>query len=305
MPWHLIDRAIDGTFNYTVTDDVKARWVAQTCRAFDNTDDNSRKTLNCPVCNTRLEIPWTTCNAAENVKATALPGLIGSGYGDGNFEFACHGCAAVLNRELLSVAKFSRDTRDLLVKGLPMPGTILSPRTGKPESWKTRSNAVTFAKLEDELRLPNRVIQQVLRIQIHELLDPQKIGQRQVPPSMETVRQMFEDALKDRQAMRNVIFRGKNKLASPKLPPTSHVAVRRMMSRYWDNSSPFALELGSAVHRQTTFTDKMYKLDWLHSPVAADTMQRCCTKYARFLGIMEQNAAQLCVPTLDVDLAWQ
>lgn len=34
-----------------------------------------------------------------------------------------------------------------------------------------------------------------------------------------------------------------------------------MMSRYWDNSSPFALDLVGAVVRQGTFFQKMDKLN--------------------------------------------
>ncbi|KAK3060723.1 hypothetical protein LTS18_007901, partial [Coniosporium uncinatum] len=40
-------------------------------------------------------------------------------------------------------------------------------------------------------------------------------------------------------------------------------AFRRMMSRYWYNSSPFALDLSSAVIRQGSFIEKMHNIDWL------------------------------------------
>jgi hypothetical protein len=77
-----------------------------------------------------------------------------------------------------------------------------------------------------------------------------------------------------------------------------------MMSRYWENPSIFALELGGAVIRQGVFVDKMRSLDWLHSPAANNTMHRLLLKYRRFIQIMAQHPLHTCVPTLDVDLGW-
>jgi hypothetical protein len=48
----------------------------------------------------------------------------------------------------------------------------------------------------------------------------------------------------------------------------------------------------------------MTKIDWLHSPTATETMTRLILKYHRFMKIMTQHFTHLCVPTLDVDLAW-
>ena len=81
------------------------------------------------------------------------------------------------------------------------------------------------------------------------------------------------------------------------------IGVRRMMSRYWENSSPFALDLVGAVLRQGSFIEKMHNIDWLHSPALPHTMNRLITKYTRFVGIM-RDKTNMAVPTLDVDLAW-
>lgn len=78
----------------------------------------------------------------------------------------------------------------------------------------------------------------------------------------------------------------------------------RMMSRYWENTSIFALELGGAVIRQSVFVEKMHGLDWLHSPAASQTMSRLILKYSRFIHIMAKNPLHTVVPTLDVDLGW-
>jgi hypothetical protein len=82
------------------------------------------------------------------------------------------------------------------------------------------------------------------------------------------------------------------------------IALRRMMSRYWDNSSPFALDLVGAVIRQGTFISKMHSIGWVRSPTAPSTMTRLLTKYLRFIDLMAAHPFQTLVPTLDIDLAW-
>lgn len=86
------------------------------------------------------------------------------------------------------------------------------------------------------------------------------------------------------------------------------IAVRRMMSCYWENASPFSLDLVGAVIRQGTFVEKMHRINWIHSPAAAFTMQRLLTKYDRYLEIVTKakkpKNGQIAVPTFDVDLAW-
>ena len=76
-----------------------------------------------------------------------------------------------------------------------------------------------------------------------------------------------------------------------------------MMSRYWENSSPFAIDLVGAVIRQGSFVEKMHHIDWLHSPALPATMTRLIFKYERFVSLME-DPSHMAVPTLDVDLAW-
>ena len=83
------------------------------------------------------------------------------------------------------------------------------------------------------------------------------------------------------------------------------VALRHMMSCYWENASPFSLDLVGAVIRQGTFIEKMHRLNWIHSPAARFTMERLLIKYGRYLAIVASSKGpQIAVPTLDVDLAW-
>lgn len=305
MPWDLINEAIDTSFTYSVPDEVKAIWVSKTNRPWVNTDDAEVKSLQCPMCSIPTTIPWTTCGAEESDKQASATSLVGQGFGDGDLNFACHACGGVINRKLLSVAKFCSDSRNLLADGVPMPGTVLRPATGKPEAWVVKPSRRQPSMLDDPMTLPNRLIKKVLYTEIQKLLDLSSNEASRPSPTMEDVRSMIETALKDQKVLRAIVNTGPNaEKVHANLPPVARMAMRKMMSQYWDNSSPFALDLSGAVMRQGVFVSKMYKLDWLHSPVAPKIMDRIYTKYTRFLRMMRFNPDQMFVPTLDVDLAW-
>lgn len=297
MPWNLVNAAIDGSFNFNVSDEDKARWVAQTGLQWENTDDLAVKILACPnkTCGQRLEVPWTSCGLEETPKSPERPGLSGSGYGDSKFETRCPKCNTRITKETLSVAKFCRDVDDLVFNSRPMPGTLLWPGSGTPVLVMPHKGLKY-----DQRMFPNRMIQHVLRTQIQTLLDN---PDPEDPPTMENVRKMIEsDALFSSSAVATILGQTLSKKVG--VPRVSKVCIRKMMSRYWENFSPFALDLIGCVMRQGIFSEKMCKLDWLHSPTAKETMGRCCVKYKRFIRIISRNPRKMAVPTLDVDLAW-
>ncbi|KAM3458239.1 hypothetical protein NHJ6243_007461 [Beauveria neobassiana] len=295
LPWKLINDAIGDDFAYNVSADTQAIWVAQSGCSWLNQDDPLTKTLKCPYCPARYEAPWTTCGKDDSGNSYRTHDLIGEGYGDGKFSFVCMTCGRQNYKELLSVSKFLHDTTLLLKESVPMPGTILSPQKGRPEVDVTRFRSENFVRA-----FPNRMIQKVLRIQIMELIQP---GGGHPHPTMDTIRLLIERVLKNHSTLRKIDDIPAHK-PSYDLHRNSRLSTRKMMSRYWDNFSPFALDLCSAVMRQGIFIDKMVNLDWLHSPSAKPTMQRLIKKYQRFLFIMEGYPGQTVVPTLDVDLAW-
>lgn len=176
-----------------------------------------------------------------------------------------------------------------------MPGTILEPGSGMPEAIQPgirgQTNGRTF---------PNRMIQRALRIQIVDLIRPGAAPR----PTMETVRDLIEKTLGDNTTLKAIDDLNTGFGRRYVLNPQARVSVRKMMSRYWENFSPFALDLSGAVMRQGIFTEKMYRIDWLHSPSASDTMSRLIKKYTRFIEIMAAYSTKTAVPTLDVDLAW-
>ncbi|KAF7864055.1 hypothetical protein EAF04_007020 [Stromatinia cepivora] len=288
MPWHAVNAAIDTNFNYQVPEAAKERFTNATGHHWSNAKDHFAKALNCPRCAQALKIPWTTCATNEKPSLKEIMEMNGAGYGDQGLSYICHRCGGEINHDLLRVAKFRREVENLIMRGYPLGGTILSPATGIPEAAETRNPQ------GHENTFPNRMITIELKVKMLDLIDKNPNSK----PAMTDVRDLIEATIKDRSAIRRINSR------TGILLRAERIAVRKMMSRYWENSSIFALELGGAVIRQSIFVDKMANLDWLHSPVAGKTMTRLLTKYRRFIDIMRLHPKDVCVPTLDVDLAW-
>ncbi|KAH6651357.1 hypothetical protein F5144DRAFT_589591 [Chaetomium tenue] len=301
MPWHVVDKAIDAQFNYTVSDEYKRRWSRDTGRAWDNAEDPMFKRIDCPRCGTQAKVPWTTCVGKYRA---GLDDRSGDGYGDAKFRYWCRVCDTFIRKELLAVAKFIGDYRALTgPKRRPMPGTLLDPMTGIPTLTPELAPGHKPKSALPALTFPNRLLKTWCpngRFDISRLTDFVRFGN--LGPTMHDARKAIEEVLKTEDNIKRIDE--VTALGIYKLPSGSRIAIRKMMSRYWENFSIFALDLGGAVMRQGLFGEKMCKLDWLHSPSVHSTMSRLLTKYERFLTIMSKNPKCLTVPTLDVDLAW-
>lgn len=294
MPWRHVNAAIDSNFSYSVSDDAKAYWAANTNRDWDNMGDSpSTKFIKCPACQATLDVSWTSCGRSETSKDPLGPGLVGNGYGDGDFQWWCTGCGLQITKKVLSAAKFVKDAQALTIQSIPMPGTILNPISGQPEPIANDIRSQIYPRT-----FPNRLIKRKLIVQLADVIKPGAEN----PPDMETVRNLIERIINDRAAIREI--EGHSQVGRIRLPVEARICVRKMMSRYWENFSPFALDLAGAVLRQGIFSAKMVQIDWLHSPSCRETMARLTTKYERFIAIMAENPTKTCVPTLDVDLAW-
>ncbi|KAH0528966.1 hypothetical protein TsFJ059_003776 [Trichoderma semiorbis] len=326
MPWELIHKAIDTDFNYNVSHQAKINWVAKTGHRWRNQDDDMEKILKCPFCPSKNEIPWTTCGMKEDVKDIEFTGLIGHGYGDGNFNHRCPNCQNENYKELLSVTKFVSDASALLVQNVPMPGTILDPGSGRPEVVPEGTKGERYYRT-----FPNRMIKRELRSKIAELIKPpsqtpiikkskskakkdkikkkdknkEEEEENKTPErlNIKAVRDMIQRILVSPKKIRNIDSET-GLFARYQIHTWAGICIRKMMSRYWQNFSPFGLDLCAAVMRQGVFVEKMVKIDWLHSPTARDTMTRLIVKYDRFLQIMKKHPGKVVVPTLDIDLAW-
>src|SRR5699024_4860393 len=101
-----------------------------------------------------------------------------------------------------------------------------------------------------------------------------------------------EKSLENKQLIRQV----NDRFLQSSLEFGEKVALRRMMARYWDNSSPFSLDLVGAVIRQGTFVVKMDEINWLHSPNLESTVSRLLSKYSVFWKIMVNSPEHVAVP---------
>ncbi|EEY23844.1 conserved hypothetical protein [Verticillium alfalfae VaMs.102] len=306
MPWAQVNIAIDNSFNYTVTDECKAKWERTTGRAWLNQDDPKFKSLECPACHSIIELPWTTCGLPELYKGVARPGLHGNGFGDGEFsQFCTEECGVPIDKQILPVARFIRDAKLSVENSIPMPGSVLDPKYGTPNCTQAPEGGYPLA----ELSFPDRLAKAIYP-QLRELIKP-GMTKSQLP-TMKDVANIVGSTIKDEEKLRS--FQNPNNVkieARPgKLIPresiqdTERYQCRKMMGQYWQNPSMFGLDLAAGAIRQGVFIDKMYKIDWLHSPSARSTMTRLLQKYDRFFMIMLTTPGHMIVPTLDVDLAW-
>jgi hypothetical protein len=242
MPWKLVNEAIDSRFEYNTRDECRSAWSILTSRNWNNTDDSPTKRMICPSCARTLEIPWTTCGLPEDKKEPG-PGVAGEGYGDDKLAYTCPGCHLVVTRGLLELGKFVQDVKSLVSDHRPMPGTILDEQL-PPQFSRGPSKPIprTF---------PNRLLSRLHKrvVTIFESRDPQGT-------SLESIRELIESNLNDSNQMRQVddfnLWH-----VDYLVPRVSRLHIRKMMSRYWNNAAPFAVELSGAVLRQSIFTEKM------------------------------------------------
>lgn len=287
FPWQAISRCIDSvTFSFSPSAEAQKKFEAAVGLRWDNLEDPLWKSVPCFSCGTTIAVPWTRGSEFDNELRTSKPG---TGYADATFSASCNGCGIHLSHEYLRVQKFREDVQELLLNDVPLPGTILACN-GKPEKL------LGHHLFGPRALFPSRLARDGLRSKLLEASHPSLDS-----VTMDHIKGIFEKALDDKTLMKSIAKVGDSRGS---VVQAERIAVRRMMSRYWYNSSPFALDLTGAVIRQGTFVEKMHGIDWLHSPALRSTMERLVIRYTRFISIMVDHPSRTAVPTLDVDLAW-
>lgn len=328
LPWAAIDSRIDNeTLEYSGTGQAQKFFESGSGLAWDSLNDPPNVAMECPKCKRSSSCPWTTCDESFFLESTG--GKSGHGFADKDFEFCCDFCKVSIDHGVLRTQKFRRDLKNLLLKDIPMPGTILSldgkntfcsfvteievnifcllgvssliaetEHSGIAYSPATASRKrfimAALALEEKSVLFPNRVIKGGLSTNLLKCTD---VRQKKTT-TVNWIRTEFEGALGNQTFIR-MSASGTSRLGKPE-----KIAIRRMMSRYWDNSSTFALDLVGAVIRQGSFIEKMHSIDWVHSPTVGATMTRLIEKYGRYFEILAKYPDHVAVPTLDVDLAW-
>lgn len=188
--------------------------------------------------------------------------------------------------------KFRLDVEKLFHHDYPMPGTVLkiNGRPGKATQWLSLKRM--------PMLFPNRLLLVGLGGSVVELVAPSPNGNA---AKVNDIKTLIEQRIKSRSLVRAA----RSAFVTSTLGRPEQAALRRMMSCYWDNSSPFALDLVGAVTRQSAFVQKMREIDWLRSLALRSTMQNLLIKYKRYFAAMALSQDHVPVPTFDVDLGWQ
>ncbi|KAI9369131.1 hypothetical protein BJX61DRAFT_545876 [Aspergillus egyptiacus] len=285
FPWEVINASIDDqTLTYDPGETAIRAFPSKTKLDWDNLQGLPTRRLQCPNCSYENTAPWTNGKLKLPFNKAFDDWR---GYTDKHFRIDCGQCQLGITHESLRVQKFRQDVEELLERRIPMPGTFYN-LGGVPQQLDKHHRRRQSADF------PNRLIKAAKR-DIREYMR----STLWVCPSVTMLRDYLGALLRDRGVMIKA-----NPNSNSSLCREEKVAFRRMMSRYWDNSSQFALDLVGAVVRQGTFIQKMDNIDWLHSPTVTETMHRLIRKYAIFFQIMSSNPGRMAVPTLDVDLAW-
>ncbi|KAF2239651.1 hypothetical protein EV356DRAFT_513939 [Viridothelium virens] len=280
FPWQIINSSIDNkTLEYDPKAVTKEKFERDTGLRWDNLDEGSETSIRCPNCNTIVRVPYTR---ASGYASKTDYFYTGTGLADEDFKQPCPSCGICLSHAYARVQKFRRDMQLLLKDDIPLPGTCTGTN-GLPIEVRVDTSFL-FASL---------LAKTSIRASLLEACDP-----RRSDATMEDIKKLFESAVTNS----DIVSAAKS--GSSRLVGSERVSIRRVMSRYWYNSSPFALDLVGAVIRQGTFVDKMFRIDWLHSPSLKSTMSRSLKKYLRFWQLMVSNPKRTAVPTLDIDLAW-
>ena len=281
MPWHAIAPVINSeTFDYTPSATARGVYPILTGDAWDAEDGPQGKEVSCTKCAGRYTVPWTTYSTVdlkrcpgelkEMVEAAVASG---SGYADKGFKVNCDSCGRKITHDGLTADKFFEDVHALLERDIAMPGTLLG-FTGIPSRVDGDRVSVKDTSCENYMTFPNKMLKAGLGQKL--------IGNATNGMKMNDIKEDIEIALTDKSFMKQA----RESWSGTPLRQEC-IYVRKMMSRYWNNPSPFALDLVGAVVRQGGFIEKMHGIDWLHSPALHNTMTRLIVKYQRFFEILK------------------
>jgi len=294
FPLQAVANHIDpSTHHYEVTKHAMANFKEQTGLGWDNLDGLHSANVDCHVCGSRNPAPWTTYGeVSQSFNGTSVLEDVQSllsacqGYADKDFTLTCQECKSQITHDYLCVGKLRKDLVNLIERDAVLPGNILS-KSGLPTKVGKASDIGSWSFSI----FPSKLMKMGLGRRILDLKGSDM--------QMSSVREVIEEYL----SITELVKQAKHYKGSSKLFPDEALALRRMMSRYWENSSPFAVDLVGAVIRQGSFVSKMAEIDWLHSPGLSSTIPRLIRKYSRFIAIISRYNV-MAVPTLDVDLAW-
>lgn len=140
-----------------------------------------------------------------------------TGYADRDLSYVCNKCAGEVTHDVLRVARFKRETENLILKDWPLGGTILAPISGTAE-------APPMDEMGDwPATFPNRMVQKELRSQVLALIGPDN-----PQPNMNQVKELVEKAISSKSNIRNI--NGLSSFGYGTLKREEKIAIRRYVS---------------------------------------------------------------------------
>lgn len=125
LPWEAIDSCIDNkSLEFTGTKRAQHVFTKETGLPWDNLHGALEVHIACPKCKQQVAGPWTS--SGNSSLWSISDGELGDGFADKNFRLRCPSCRMILDHDVLRAGKFRRDMEQLLLKDVPMPGTILN-----------------------------------------------------------------------------------------------------------------------------------------------------------------------------------
>jgi len=292
FPWKAIHEAIDNeTYVYTAPKEATDTFKESPGIQWHSADDDRQKLVLCPKCLNSVQVPWTRPPITTGPEAIEVYLNNDNGFAGPHFQEACPQCYFMITHEKLRVGKFINDVKALSLLKRPLPGTVLNS-LGCPQTVITGKPLGAHDPF-----FPNRMVEKLPEFS-HQALQTNIENM-----SIEKLKSMIENVIKPQSKWKMEIVNSEQSIPNL-VAKYSKIAIRKMLSNYWDNSSVFGLDLVGAVLRQGTFVLKMRKIDWLNSPAVMTTMQRLIVQYHRFIRIIADNPRKVAVPTLAVDLAW-
>lgn len=230
IPWSAVQNSLNVSGTYNPGAGAKKALQANVKRHWDNLEDSSKLNIQCPNRSGlkdphTLSVPWTTRGAWMKGGASRgahTPETLvaqGDGYADRDFSTRCPRYCQDVTHDALRTTKFNGDMGLASSNNYPMPGSVLST-DGRVGSRASRKDSRSFA---------SRFVVAMSKSSSCGIYWP----------DLEHVRADIERALRNKDILRS---------ASNGTPPSreERTSIRRMMSWYWQNSSPFALDLVSA-----------------------------------------------------------
>jgi hypothetical protein len=243
FPWQLIYESIDDeTFQYSQTDPWEFK--KKTGHLWDPIYEDDTKMIICPKCSLAILVPWTRPPPAYGPEALEIYLTHDTGFAGQAFQISCSHCNLLITHEKLRVGKFIDDARDVLYSQRPLAGTILN-------IWGEPAGTTTGKKIgTHDAFFPNRVIEKCSKFW------PESLRSNMDTLTIEGIKNQFQstmraslevDRINSEQSKTHFIAKG------------SKIAVRKVLSHYWNNSSVFGIDLVGAVLRQGSFVQKVRK----------------------------------------------